>query len=460
MPALADYPPDQLSWWQLSSPLNCEFNQCLEGEHTFDVAIVGAGFTGLWSAYYLNRLSPELKICVLERDGVGYGASGRNGGWCIGSLTGTNAAYEKKAKGGALAMMRAMHDTVDEVGRVAQYEGIDCDFAKGGALYFAVNSSQSANLQKMAQDDLDHGADPADVQVLNAQDTLARLKIAGIRDGLFYPNCAAIHPFKLASGLARVVAESGVAIFEQTDVIEIGNNFLRTTKGAVKAGAIIRATEGYGSTIKGHERAIAPIHSTMIMTQAFSDAQWDEIGLRHREVFADGRNLLYHGQRTADGRMAMGGLGALYRFGSGTELHQPTIAATAARLQSLAEALFPSLGPIEIAHQWGGAVGVPRDQVPSVGFDKDSGFAWGGGYLGEGVAAANLAGRCLADLITGRDSDLAKLPWVNHRSRNWEPEPVRWAGIAAMRGVMAASDWLAQSSSKDTSPDSFIHYRG
>ncbi|MEO0699344.1 MAG: FAD-dependent oxidoreductase, partial [Pseudomonadota bacterium] len=120
----------------------------------------------------------------------------------------------------------------------------------------------------------------------------------------------------------------------------------------------------------------------------------------------------------------------------------PTIAASAARLKQLAEDLFPSLGPIEIVHQWGGAVGVPRDQVPSVGFDKDSGFAWGGGYLGEGVAAANLAGRCLADLITERDSDLVRLPWVNHRSPNWEPEPIRWAGIAAMRGVMAASDWL------------------
>ena len=450
MSALAKYPRDQLSWWQLSSPSDREFHQNLEGEHTFDVAIVGAGFTGLWSAYYLKRLAPELKICVLERDGVGYGASGRNGGWCAGSLTGTNAAYEKKAKGGALAMMRAMHDTVDEVGRVAQFEGIDCEFAKGGALYVAVNAAQSKTLQKMARDDLDHGADPADVQVLNAQDARSRLNIANIREGLYFPNCAAIHPFKLASGLARVVAERGVSIFEQTDVVEIGNKYLKTTNGTVKAGAIIRATEGYGSTIKGHERAIAPIHSTMIMTQAFSDAQWDEIGLRHREVFADGRNLFFHGLRTEDGRMALGGLGALYRLGSSTQLHQPTIAASAARLKSLAETLFPSLGPIEIVHQWAGAVGVPRDQVPSVGFDKDSGFAWGGGYLGEGVAAANLAGRCLADLITERDSDLVRLPWVNHRSPNWEPEPIRWAGIAAMRGVMAASDWLAQPSSRDT----------
>jgi glycine/D-amino acid oxidase-like deaminating enzyme len=154
----------------------------------------------------------------------------------------------------------------------------------------------------------------------------------------------------------------------------------------------------------------------------------------------DGRHLIVYAQRTADGRIAMGGRGAPYHFASGV---QPAYDRDDRVFASITRALagwFPSLADVKITHAWGGPLGVPRDWSASVGFDRSSGLAWGGGYVGDGVAASNLAGRTLAHLVTGTDSPLVHLPWVDQRSRPWEPEPLRWLGINTGLRLTAAAD--------------------
>jgi glycine/D-amino acid oxidase-like deaminating enzyme len=202
-----------------------------------------------------------------------------------------------------------------------------------------------------------------------------------------------------------------------------------TERGTVTADVVVRATEAYTPDLDGERRTLVPLYSRMIATEPIPESTWSEIGLHERETFADDRRMVIYGQRTTDDRIAFGGRGAPYRFGSGIDEHAAASSAIHDRLARTLVELFPTLDGVEITHRWGGVLGVPRDWRPSVGLDRSSGTAWAGGYVGEGVAASNLAGRTLAHLITGSDSDLTTLPWVGHRSRRWEPEPLRWIGI-------------------------------
>jgi glycine/D-amino acid oxidase-like deaminating enzyme len=197
----------------------------------------------------------------------------------------------------------------------------------------------------------------------------------------------------------------------------------------VKADVVVRATEGYTTGLPHHRRALAPLYSLMIATEPLPASFWDAVGWAGRETFADGRHLIIYGQRTADDRIAFGGRGAPYHFGSRVRDGFDRDPATFAELRQVLESLFPALAGVTITHEWGGPLGVPRDWYTSVGFDRTTGLAWGGGYVGDGVGTSNLAGRTLADLVLGLDTELTALPWVGHRSRDWEPEPLRWLGI-------------------------------
>jgi glycine/D-amino acid oxidase-like deaminating enzyme len=178
----------------------------------------------------------------------------------------------------------------------------------------------------------------------------------------------------------------------------------------------------------------------MIATEPLPDATWEEIGLRQRETFNDARHLIIYGQRTADGRFAFGGRGAPYHYGSVVRPEFDRNASTHAAIARTLRTLFPVIGDAAITHRWGGPLGVARDWTCSVGLDRERGFAWAGGYVGDGVATTNLAGRTLADLITGRDTELTHLLWVGHRSRRWEPEPLRWLGIRGGLRLPAGAD--------------------
>ncbi len=377
----------------------------MPGSASADVAIVGAGYTGLWTAYYLLGADPSLRVALVEQEIAGFGASGRNGGWCsaLFPVSASRLASEH-GRDAAVAQYRAMRDSVAEVVRVAAAERIEADAA------------------------------------LAAESARRRLAATSVVGGTYAPHCAAIHPAKLARGLADAVEARGASIYEQTRASAIEPGVVHTERGTLRADVVVRATEGYTPRLAGQRRAIAPVYSLIIATEPLPQAAWDEIGLAQRETFADYRHLIIYGQRTADGRMVFGGRGAPYHFGSRIDASYDRVPAVFAALQRTLGELFPVLRDAAITHRWGGPLGVARDWHASVGLDRITGLAWAGGYVGDGVSTTNLAGRTLADLILRNDSPLADLPWVGHQSPRWEPEPLRWLGANAGLRAMTWAD--------------------
>jgi glycine/D-amino acid oxidase-like deaminating enzyme len=411
------------------------------GTDRADVAIVGGGFTGLWTAYYLAGLDPGLDIVVIERERVGFGASGRNGGWCVGELA---ADFDRLAAASdaarAMRMMRALFDAVDEVGRVCEAESVDCGYAKGGTVRLARNPAQLARQRAEVEHHHAVGLGEEDLRLLDRDEALRRLAATDVVGGLYFAHTAALHPLRLVHGLADAVERRGVTIAEGTTVNRIRSGSVDTDHGPLRAGVVVRATEGYTPTLAGERRTLAPLYSLMVATEPLAPETWDAIGLTQRETFSDGRHLVIYGQRTADDRIAFGGRGAPYGYGSRID---PAIEASSRRhrlIEATLAELLPAVADARITHRWGGVLGVPRDWFPSVGFDRATGMAHAGGYVGEGVAAANLAGRTLAELIAGMESERTDLPWVGHHSRRWEPEPLRWVGINAALRVMGSAD--------------------
>jgi len=402
------------------------------------VAIVGAGYTGLWTAYYLLGADPSLRVALVEQEIAGFGASGRNGGWCsaLFPVSASRLASEH-GRDAAVAQYRAMRDSVAEVVRVAATERIEADAALGGTVVLARTDPQLRRARAEVDAAREFGID---LDLLDADAARRRLAATSVAGGTYTPHCAAIHPAKLARGLADAVEARGASIYEQTRASAIEPGVVHTERGTLRADVVVRATEGYTPRLAGQRRAIAPVYSLIIATEPLPQATWDEIGLAERETFADYRHLIIYGQRTADGRMVFGGRGAPYHFGSRIDASYDRVPAVFAALQRTLGELFPVLRDAEITHRWGGPLGVARDWHASVGLDRITGLAWAGGYVGDGVSTTNLAGRTLADLILHNDSPLADLPWVGHRSPRWEPEPLRWLGANAGLRAMTWAD--------------------
>jgi len=284
------------------------------------------------------------------------------------------------------------------------------------------------------------GSDDTDLDLLGAEEARARLAATDIQGALYTPHCAVLHPARLVRGLAQAVERMGVRIVEQTRARAVEPHRVVTDRGLVRADAVIRATEGYTPGLAGQRRNLAPVYSLMIATEPLSDAMWERIGLRRRETFTDLRHLIIYGQRTADGRIAFGGRGAPYHFGSRVQTAYDRETRVFAHLRETLVGLLPLLRDVRITHAWGGPLGIARDWCPSVGFDPLAGVGWGGGYVGKGVGVSNLAGRTLADLILQRETPRTRLPWVGHRCPRWEPEPLRWLGINAGLRLMTTAD--------------------
>ncbi len=405
------------------------------------MAVVGAGYTGLWSAYYLAIHQPDLRVAVVESEVAGFGASGRNGGWCSAKIAGHRAVIARKhGRDAAVRLQRAMFATVDEVGRVAAREGIDAHFDKGGTVTLATAPGHVPRLQASIDLERTWGFGAEDWRWLDAAAARERLEARTVLGAVYTPHCAALHPARLVRGLAEAVERKGVRIFERTPALAIEPGRVVTAGGTVTASNVLRCTEAFTPALPGHRRLVAPVYSLMIATEPLSDRVWERIGLRQRETFSDGRHLVIYGQRTRDGRVAFGGRGAPYHFGSRVRPRFDHDPAVFAHLEQVLRELFPAVGHAAITHRWGGAVAIPRDWRASVGLDRATGRGWAGGYIGVGVGSSNLAGRTLADLVLERDTELVGLPWVGHRSRRWEPEPLRWLGINTGRLLAPAAD--------------------
>ena len=437
----------RLSLWWESIPAPLPPRPALTEDLDVDVCIVGAGFTGLWTAHALALADPSLRIVILEREVAGFGASGRNGGWCSALFATSDAALARQHGLEAMRAMRhAMQETVDVVGFSAASEGIDCQFVKGGSVDLVRSEAQRLRALEEVDEARALGFGEDDVRWLGPEETRGLIGAAGALGATFTPHCAVVQPALLARGLADAVERRRVQIYEHTEVFaihagEAGDRpWVRTAGGTVRAEFVVRATEAWTATLPGLERAIVPVYSLMVATEPLSADFWSRAGLESRATFADHRHMIIYGQRTADDRIAFGGRGAPYHFGSTISSAFDSAPAVHALLRQTLAELFPEVADARFTHAWGGPLGIPRDWHSSVGLDRATGLAWAGGYVGDGVSTTNLAGRTLADLITGADTPLTHLPWVGHVSPRWEPEPLRWLGVNAGLWTMKLAD--------------------
>ncbi len=412
-----------------------------------DVVIVGAGFIGLWTAYCLARSEPARSIVVLEAEIAGFGAAGRNAGFMSAGIAGQADAYlPRGGSDGVRRAERAMIDGIDWVGEVIARESIDCGWVKGGSLRIATSPAQLARLGAGLDGRRGRGLDETDVWQLTAADVASRVRIPGVLGATYTPHCARVHPGRLVRGLADACERHGVRIFERSRATRVQSGRVECLAAGERSAAIVRApivvqaTEAFTVNLPGQHRAYMPVFSHMLATEPLDAVTWSQIGWEGCETVADQRHLFTYAQRTIDDRIAIGGRGAWYRVGSeirSADEHSPRVHA---ELEQRLREWFPAAAGAAVTHRWGGAFAVPRDWSMAVGFDRDTGLARAGGLAGHGLVASSIAGRTVADLVLGRDTELTALPWVGHGSGRWEPEPARVIAQRLITAVLASAD--------------------
>jgi glycine/D-amino acid oxidase-like deaminating enzyme len=439
-----------LSFWLEDSGDPLIPRPALQRSEEVDVAVLGAGYTGLWTAYYLLRANPGLKVAIVEREIAGYGASGRNGGWCSPRFPVSASAMTKRwGADTARAVLLALQSAVDEIRDVSERENIDTCFRPSGTLTVARGAHQLPGLHASfrAYERIGLGDH---YLFLKPEELAERIQITDIHGALATPDGASIHPGRLVRGLARAVEAHGGTIYEQTNVqsYRFGSSAaLITEAGELRAKkAIVLAGEAYLTRLPKLHRALMPAYSLISLTEPLTPAQWSQIGWLAGENLSSTRNTVVYLTKTPDGRILFGSRGAPYAFGSAITDEQDRHAETHASIQRMVTEWFPSLEGIKFTHNWGGPVGMPIDWTPAVRFDPSSKIAFAGGYTGQGVSTANLAGQMLAGMITSRSTGFEHLPFANRRSPNWIPEPLRWLVVRYMQGALLRIDQAAEAS--------------
>jgi glycine/D-amino acid oxidase-like deaminating enzyme len=405
-----------------------------------EVVVVGGGYSGLWTSIHLKLADPDRSVMVLDANEPGFGASGRNGGWCS-ALFPVDLDHLAQLHGvdQARRMQAAMNDTVSEIGGFLSRHKIDCDWALGGTLTVSTNPAHENRLQKQATMFRRFGFE--EVELLSETRANELVKVYRSRGGLFSPHCAALHPLKLVNGLVQLARSLGIMIVSNTFVTTIEPGSITLVDGRqVSTDWVVRATEGFTPQLKQDRRAVLPVWSYMIATEPLTDDAWSEIGWESRVTIADGRIMVTYAQRTADGRIAFGGRGVGYPFASRVSPRLDVSSRVHQQIIETMHEMFPVTRSARITHRWGGPLAVPRDWHPSVNIDHQRRLVTVGGYSGDGVAASHLAGRTAAALITSSEDDITTLPWVNHHSPQWEPEPLRWLGVNVLSRLPELAD--------------------
>ncbi len=418
----------------------------LDGDVHTDVAVVGAGFTGLWTAREVLRRDPSRSVFVVEADIAGFGASGRNGAWLTANIAVTPAELARRTTPAtARRVVEVMRATVDHVLDACEEDGLDVQARRGGVLRIARGVHEQPVVEQAYASWRVLGVDDG-LELLDAPTLATRVRVADARAALFDPHGAAVHPGRLVRGLARSVERGGGRILEGTTAHSIhprdGRRGPRvvTDRGTVTADAVVLATEAWTSQLPDHRRDVLPVYSLIVLTEPLDADTWSSIGWDGHELLSSQRLTVDYLSRTTDGRILFGGRGAPYHLGSrirpAFDDHGPTHALLREQLVSW----FPQLAEVAISHAWGGPVGMPRDWLPNIAYDPATGLGRAIGYTGQGVGTANLAGRILGDLIVDGATPFAQLPMVGHRSRRWEPEPLRWLGARYVQGAAARLD--------------------
>ena len=392
----------------------------------FDVVIIGGGFSGLWSAFHLFAADSSLRIAICEAEKIGFGASGRNGGWASTEYPVSRATLRKRYGDGAVSLLeRSLSDSVAAIGEFASKFAPRAEFVKSGTVVFARNRAQLSRLRSA-----DNAGDWLGSAALGE-----RINVAGALAGRFNPECATVQPFELLVGLAKYLVGKGVRIFTNTKASEVTGGALANSYH-LKAPIVIRATEAFGTP----GRRFIPLYSLMVATEPLPNSFWDEAGNKERFTFAEFSHLVNYAQRTADNRLAIGGRGATYPFASKLQIEKERTAAVHQHIRSMAKSWFPSLENFRFTHAWGGPVAITRDWEPYVQWDRGSGRGSLGGYAGDGVTMSYLAARALAASILGSDDVCRRLHFVDRESRNWEIEPLRYLAVNTLVKLSGVAD--------------------
>lgn len=437
---------EQISLWMEQVADQVVPRQVLGNDLDLDVAIIGAGYTGLWTAYHLKRQQPDLNIAIFEARHVGYGASGRNGGWLIGELAGQDQLLAGLPQEAQKRYRDLIHSIPDEAAAVFEREGIECGYRKGGMLVCAARYPEQEGWVRAELSELyarGYGSD--DYRWLEADELAQQVKIAGSKGALYSPHCATIQPAKLILGLARAAERLGVTIYESSPVQDWQPHRLNVRGHRVNARVVAPCVEGYAVSCAPLGRYQIPVQSLQIATEPLSEALWDELGMADGQAISDASRMVTYFHRSRDDRLVFGARGG-YRFG-GRLREDFTLSNTEFnRHRDLMLSLFPQLDAVRITHGWGGNLGLSRRFLPHVYWDIHQGVALAGGYGGEGVGASFLCGRTLAGLILGVENDATRAPWVvrgeglSDSLRPWEPEPFRWLGYSSMVAAMGYED--------------------
>lgn len=415
----------------------------LEGGTRCDVAIVGGGFTGLWTAYELKIAAPALDVVVLEAAEIGHGASGRNGGFAM-TLLDMSLAHLVDNHGAerARAAHEAVAGSVDAIGRVCAERGIDCDYVKGGLMVVATNEAQEVRVARDLEAASKLGL--AGFEALTGAQCQQRVRSPTYRVGYHEEACAVVHPGKLVRGLARVLRDMGVRIYEGTPVTGTDRVCkavaLRTAGGQVEAEQAVFATNAWAAGIEPFRRKVVPLYTYVLLTEPLTDAQWADVGWQGREGIEDKRNYVHYYRVTGDGRILWGGGDGVIYSDVGIDPSRDRSVEVRASLERTFRATFPQLADLPIAAHWGGPVGITVPFLPYVGTLEDGRVHYGHGYNGHGVAPSHTAGCVLADRVLGRDRGFGPLPFVDTKEPAFPPKALTYLGAALSRWSLLRQD--------------------
>lgn len=408
-----------------------------------DVAIAGGGFTGLWTAYHLQEADPSLRIAVLEAEEIGFGASGRNGGFAM-TLLDMSLAHLRRNHGDerARAAHLAVAESVEEIGETVERHGIDCEWVHGGLMVVATNRPQ---LERVETDlaAADAMGLPGFTQ-LSAEEAQAQVHSPSYVGGLLEQHCAVLHPAKLARGLARVVEARGAQVYEGSPVTGFASEpagvRVTTPSGQVRAGELVLATCAWAAGLPQFKRKITPLYTYISLTEPLTEAQWDSVGWERRQGIEDKRNFVHYYRRTDDGRILWGGSDGVIYPGAAIRPYHDRSRIVLRRMTETFTETFPQLQGVRFTHHWGGPVGITASFLPIFGTLEQGRIHYGLAYNGHGVAPTHTGGKVLRDKILGKSSEYTELCFVDGREPAFPPEPLRWAGAELTRRALLRQD--------------------
>ena len=403
--------------------------------------IIGAGFTGLSTAINLRKQAPGLRVAALEAEVVGYGASGRNGGFSM-TLFGLEPAVTKMLFGHqrTVEAHRYMERAVDRLGELVAQHQLDCDYIRPGFLRMATVPAHVRKIQK--QIELCHQLGITGIEWLEREAAQAQVRSERYLGAWWEPRLALINPIKLVREMKRVAEELGAHIYEQSPVLEITRGphlLLKTPRGQVQTSKLVFATNAYSHLFPMLRRKQIPAWTYMIATEPLSPQQLEAIGWQNRQGVEDARNLIHYYRLTPDNRLLMGGgpVGLSY----GEEMERDANPNAWRHLEEHIAWLFPVLKDVHITHRWGGPFSVTLDLTPALGYLGGRRVVYAVGCIGHGVSMSQLNGQTLSDLLLERQTDLTDCFIVNRRVIPWPPEPLRLGLSLALRGYLQAEDW-------------------